>query len=495
MVDILTDKRGWKEFPVEAVIVGAFEPKPDGILDELNKLLDKAVEPMIKKKEFTGEFGQMRLINTLKKLPCENILLVGLGKRDEFDLENLRRISGTVSRALRDQGIKEFASTLHTLPTKKATLREQSQAVVEGSILGAYHFTKYKTLKREKIKEVKKVTLLNADKATEEAAPAGKIIADAQCLSRDLVNEPAMQLTPAKLAEEALKLKKSGVKVTVYDKKGIEKLGLKALLAVNAGSMEEPRFIIMEYKKGSGAPIAIVGKGITFDSGGLDIKPASFMLDMKSDMGGAAAVIGTMKAISELGLPVNVIGVVASTENMPGNRAYKPGDVVTAYNGVNMEIGNTDAEGRVILSDALAYTEKHFKPKYMVDLATLTGACVVALGYAAAGVMSKDAALVNKLKIAGDSSGEKVWELPMLDDYKEYVKSDIADVFNIPGNKGYEAGAIAGGWFLQYFVEKTPWAHIDIAGPAWSVDKKHYWIKGGTGFGVRLLVSFLKNVR
>ena len=303
-----------------------------------------------------------------------------------------------------------------------------------------------------------------------------------------------MTLTPTKLAEAALGLKKFGVKVTVYDKKGIEKLGLQALLAVNRGSAEEPRFIVMEYRKGSGAPIALVGKGITFDSGGLNLKPGNFMLGMKDDMGGAGVVIGTIKAIAELGLKTNVVGVISSTENMTGGRAYKPGDVVKAYNGVTMEIGNIDAEGRVVLSDALAYAEKHFKPKYMVDVATLTGACLVALGYAAAGVFSKDPALANRLKDAGEATGERLWELPMWDDYKDYIRSEIADVLNMPGNKGYEAGAICGAMFLQNFVEKTPWAHIDLS-PAWSIEKKHYWQKGGTGFGVRLLVEFLKRTK
>jgi leucyl aminopeptidase len=495
MVDILVDKKSWKEATTEAVVLGVFEGSQDGILNELNKLLDKAVDHIIRKKEFLGESGQMKLINTLKRLPCEHVLLVGLGKRDEFDLEKLRRVSATASRALRDNGIKAAATTLHTVSAKRATYREQAQAVVEGAILGTYQFNKYKTMNREKIKEFKVLTLLEADRAVEEGAEAGKIIADAQSWVRDLVNEPAMTLTPEKLADAAAELKKLGVKVTVYDKKAIEKLGLHALLAVNNGSGKEPRFVTLEYKKGSGAPVAIVGKGITFDSGGLDIKPAAYMGDMKSDMAGAATVIGTIKAIAELGLAVNVVGVFASTENMPGCNAYKPGDVVKAYNGRTMEIGNTDAEGRVILSDALAYTEKNFKPKVIVDLATLTGACVVALGYAAAGVMSKDAALVSKLKIAGDAAGEKLWELPMFEDYKDSVKSDIADVHNIPGGKGYEAGAIAGAWFLQHFVDKAPWAHIDIAGPAYSNERKHYIEKGGTGFGLRMLVEFIKAQR
>lgn len=495
MVDILTDKRGWKEFPAEAVILGAFEPKPDGLLDELNKLLDKAVEPIIRKKEFAGEFGQLKLITTVKKLPCENILLVGLGKRDEFGLEQLRRISGSAARTLRDNGIKSIATTLHTIPAKKATLREQAQAVAEGTILGAYQFSKYKTLNREKLKELKSLTLLEADKAAEEGAAAGKVIADAQAWARDIVNEPGSTMTPAKLAEQALELRKLGVKVTVHDKKSIEKLGLNALLAVNRGSNEEPRLIILEYRKGKGAPVALVGKGITFDSGGLNIKTAQFMEGMHGDKAGAAAIIGAFRAIASLGLSVNVVGVIPSTENMTGGAAYKPGDVVTAYNGRTMEIGNTDAEGRVILSDALAYAEKNFKPRCIIDLATLTSACVIALGYAAAGVMSKDPALINRLKDAGEAAGERLWELPMLEDYKEYVKSEVADVRNIPGGKGYEAGAIAGAWFLQHFVDKTPWAHLDIAGPAWSIERKHYWDKNATGFGVRLLVEFLKRVR
>ncbi len=495
MIDVLTDKRGWKEFEGEAVVLGVFEPKPDSVLADINKILEGAIDHIIKKKEFTGEAGQIRMIHTLKKLPCEHIVLVGLGKRDEFGLEQLRRASGIVARVMRDNGIKSYATTLHNTTTKKATLREQAQAVAEGTILGSYQFVKYKTMNKEKIKELKSITLLEAEKAAEEGGSTGRIIGEAQNRARDLINEPGSSLTPNKLAEEALSLKKIGVKVTVYDKKGIEKLGLNGLLAVNRGSFEEPRFIVIEYKKGSGSLVALVGKGITFDSGGLDLKQPPFMAEMQGDMAGGAAVICTIRALAELGANANVVGIVPCTENMPGCNAYKPGDVVTAYNGRTMEIGNTDAEGRVILADALGYAEKVFKPKYIIDLATLTGACVVALGYVSAGLMSRDSALVNRLKLAGEASGELVWELPMLDDYKEIVKSDIADVKNIPGGKGYEAGAIAGGWFLQHFVEKTLYAHIDIAGPAWSIDRKHYLEKGGTGFGVRLLVEFLKGIR
>ncbi|MEM4247029.1 MAG: leucyl aminopeptidase [Candidatus Woesearchaeota archaeon] len=494
MVDILTDRRGWKEFDGEAVVLGVFEPKPDTLLNEINRLLDGAIDHVIKKKEFTGEFGQVRLINTLKKLPCEHVLLIGLGKRDEFGLEQLRRASGIAAKVLRDNGIPNFATTLHNVPAKKATLREQAQAVAEGTILGAYHFTKFKTQNKDKIKNIESVTLLGAEKAAEEGSRRGKIIADCQNYCRDLVNEPASLLTPSRLAEEALALRKLGVKVTVYDKKGVEKLGLNGLLAVSKGSAEEPRFIILEYKKGSRPLVALVGKGLTFDSGGLDLKQPQFMEGMHGDMAGGAAIICAIKALAMLDANANVVGIVPCAENMPGCHAYKPGDLITAYNGKTIEVGNTDAEGRVIIADAIAYAEKNYNPKYIIDLATLTGACVVALGYFAAGLMSREASLANKLKLSGEATGERVWELPMWDDYKEIVKSEVADVKNVPGGKGYEAGPIAGAWFLQHFVENTPLAHIDIAGPAWSIDKKHYLEKGGTGYGVRLLVEFLKYI-
>ena len=393
MVDILTDRRGWKDFDGEAVVLGVFEPKPDALLGEINRLLDGAIDHVIKKKEFTGEFGQVKLVNTLKRLPCEHILLVGLGKRDDFGLEQLRRASGIAARVLRDNGIPVFATTLHNVPARKATLREQAQAVVEGIILGAYQFTKYRTLNREKIKELKSITLLEAEKAAEEGAKAGKIIADCQNYARDLVNEPGSSLTPARLAEEALALKKLGVKVTVYDKEGIKRLGLNGLLAVSRGSAEEPRFILLEYKKGNSPLVAIVGKGLTFDSGGLDIKQPQFMESMHDDMAGGAAIICAIKALALLGANANVVGIIPSAENMPGCHAYKPGDIITAYNGKTIEVGNTDAEGRIILADAVGYAERHYKPKYIVDIATLTGACIVALGYFAAGLMSRDAAV------------------------------------------------------------------------------------------------------
>ena len=308
---------------------------------------------------------------------------------------------------------------------------------------------------------------------------------------RDLANEPGSDLTPAEFAKEAKKLQKLGVKVTVFVKKKIEKLGMTALLAVNRGSVNEPRFVIMEYNGGGKKKVALVGKGITFDSGGIQIKPGDSMVNMKDDMCGAAVVLGTVRAAAMLKSKVNIVGVFASTDNMTGGNAYKPGDVVPTYSGKTIEIAHTDAEGRVILSDALAYTEKNLKPDYMIDLATLTGACVVALGSVCAAVMGTDKKLIQNLISSGNSTGERLWELPFFSEYHDQVKSEIADVRNI-GTLKREAGAITAGTFLGAFVEKTPWAHLDIAGMAWSDREYGYIQKGGTGFGVRLLIHALE---
>jgi leucyl aminopeptidase len=299
-------------------------------------------------------------------------------------------------------------------------------------------------------------------------------------------------MKPDDLAQEAKKLEKLGVKVTIYDKKAIEKIGLTALLAVNRGGVNEPRFVIMEYNGGGKKKVALVGKGITFDSGGLDIKTADGMLTMKEDMAGAATVLATVKAAALLKLKVHVVGVFAATENMLGMDPYKPGDVVIAYNGKTIEIANTDAEGRVILSDALAYTEKMIKPDAMVDIATLTGAVSVALGHVCAGVMGTETKLIDHLIMSGNATGERLWPFPFYSEYHEMVKSDIADVQNI-GKIPRSAGSIMGGAFLAAFVEKTPWAHIDIAGVSWSNLDAEYVRKGGTGFGVRLLVHALEH--
>ncbi len=480
-------------FKTELIVVGLFSPaeKLPAELKTVDGKLHGAIAHAIKGKEFEGEWQQFRLVSTLDKIPAKNILLLGLGKKEDVTLEILRRAAGLSAKLVRDFcGITEYATTLHNLDVKSTTRQERAQAVAEGSVLGAYQYIKYRTVDKSKIKVISQVTLVGDDVHAE--VKKGVILGECANLVRDLANEPASNLKPVDLANEARKLEKLGVKVTVYDKKAMEKIGLTAVLAVNRGSVHEPRFVIMEYNNGGKQKFAMVGKGITFDSGGLDIKDADNMLTMKHDMAGAATVIGVVRAAALLKLKTHIVGVFAATENMPGMDAYKPGDVVPAYNGKTIEIMNTDAEGRVILADALSYTEKNLKPAAMVDLATLTGAVRVALGSECAGIMGRDEKLMDHLISSGNATGERLWKLPFWQEYHEQVKSEIADVRNT-GAIARSAGAITGGTFLAAFVDKTPWAHIDIAGPAWSEQDLDYIRKGGTGFGVRLLIHALEH--
>src|SRR5574342_74412 len=476
-------------FKTELIVVGLFSPaeKLPAELKAVDEKLNGAIAHAIKGKEFEGEWQQFRLISTLDKIPAKNILLFGLGKKEDANVEILRRAAGLSAKIVRDFcGITEYATTLHNRDV--GGREERAQAVAEGSVLGAYQYLKFKTVDKNKIKIISQVTLVGD--GVHDSVKKGTVLAECTNLVRDLVNEPASNMKPVDLADEAKKLESLGVKVTVHDKKSIEKIGLTALLAVNRGSVNEPRFVIMKYSNGGKKKVAFVGKGITFDSGGLDIKPADGMVTMKEDMAGAATVIAAVRAAATLKLKVHVVGVFAATENMLGMDAYKPGDVVLAYNGKTIEIGNTDAEGRVILSDALSYTEKNVKPDVMVDLATLTGAVRIALGNVCAAVLSKDEKMVSHLIKSGTATGERLWQLPTWPEYNELVKSDIADVFNmstIPRN----AGTIVGAVFLSNFVEKTPWAHLDIAGVSWADADAEYIRKGGTGFGVRLLVHAL----
>ncbi len=480
-------------FKTELIVVGLFSPakKLPAEMQKVDELLHGAISHAIKGKEFEGEWQQFRLVSTLDKIPAKNILLLGLGKQEESNLELLRRASGMSAKIVRDYcGITEYATTLHNLDVPKTSKQERAQAVAEGSVLGAYQYIKYRTVEKQKIKVLSKLTLVGDGVAAE--VKKGAILAECENLVRDMANEPGSNLTPEKLADTAKELEKFGVKVTVHDKKSIEKLGLTALLAVNKGSVHEPRFVIMEYNGGGKKKVALVGKGITFDSGGLDLKPSDGMLTMKHDMCGAATVIGAVRAAALLKTKANVVGVFAATENMPGGDAYKPGDVVPTYSGKTIEVANTDAEGRVVLSDALAYTEKNLKPDVIIDFATLTGACIVALGSVCAGIMGKEQKLIDHLVNSGTATGERLWQLPFFQEYHEQVKSEIADVRNL-GIIRKEAGAITAGTFLAAFVEKTPWAHIDIAGTAWSDQDLEYIRKGGTGFGVRMIIHALEN--
>lgn len=491
-MQIKINKSQIEQTKTQLLVMGYFEDAENADVKKIDKQLNNTVENSVKQKEFIGEFLQTKLLTTNGKMPFDKLLLIGLGKQKEFNIGMLRRAASAMTIAAKNLGVKQFATNLQSLHINIPT-REKTIAVAESAILSAYNFSEYKTIDKNKIKTIDSMELIDANntKEVEDAINYAKITTEATCLVRDMVNQPAAYMTPLKIADIAKALPKQ-IKTTIHDKKAIEKMGMNALLAVNRGSAYEPRLIVLEYsgsKNKQDKPIALVGKGITFDSGGLDIKPADGMETMKMDMAGAATVIAVFKAAAELQLPINLIGVLPCTENMPGCGAYKPGDIIRSYSGKTIEVINTDAEGRVVLADALAYIEK-FKPSKIIDLATLTGACVVALGNLIAGVIGTDKKLIEQLIDSGLQTGEHLWELPLYEEFKEAVKSEVADVRNL-GIIGRAGGAITGAAFLASFVEKTQWAHLDIAGPAWSAEDKDHLRKGGTGFGTRLLINFL----
>lgn len=481
----------------DVLIFGVFENE-FGSLKKISGWLYSAVSLLSKEKKFSGEQFTHHFFSSCSNMPSKNILVVGFGKRESFDIDVLRKSSALAARLIKDLGFKSFVSALHQ--NSPINIYNSASAVVEGALLALYDFTSFKTVGVDKIKKIDSFSLVdekNFDTVKTAVDHAVKVC-NAVYFTRDLVNFPPNFLTPEKLAVFAKDLSKShkSIKVSVFDKKAIQKLGFNSLLAVNQGSAKEPRFIVLEYKKSSTKPIVLVGKGITFDSGGIDLKPAEGMEAMQGDMAGAAVVLGTFKAVAELNLPVNIVGLIPSTENLPDGNAYKPSDIVKSYSGKTIEINNTDAEGRVVLADALSYAAK-FKPKAVIDLATLTGACVVALGFSASGLFSNNDELIKKFKLSAESTSERVWELPLYDYFKEAMKSDVADIRNLSTIAGGKyGGACTGAAFLQFFVdEKYPWVHLDIAPTFWSPEDKFYTRKYGTGYGVRLLLDFLKKFK
>ena len=414
--------------------------------------------------------------------------VVGLGPAEEVDADVLRSAAGSVVRAA-----KRFASlSVDLLGALPATddAPGAAQAIAEGLVLGGYQFSTYKSdPKRSKLERI--VIVGGGGKRISTAIDRGRVIAEAACWARDLANEPGGSLTPAKLAKQAVaEGARAGFEVTVWDEKEIRKQKLGGLLGVNRGSEQPARFLRLEYApaKASGT-IALVGKGITFDSGGLSLKPADGMIGMKGDMGGAAAVLGAFSAIATLGAKVKVLGFLPITDNMTGGDATRVGDVLTARNGKTIEVLNTDAEGRLILADGLSLASEA-APDAIVDLATLTGACMVALGERIAGLMGNDQGWIDQVQAAADAAGEKVWPLPLPSYLRGKLDSELADMKNITSTR--YGGALAAGVFLQEFVgDGIPWAHLDIAGPADSSEVEGELVKGGTGFGVRTLVSLL----
>jgi leucyl aminopeptidase len=380
------------------------------------------------------------------------------------------------------------------IPESSEDPQELITTMGEGALLALYRFDKYLSKKPEDQAPLQEIVLVSEEKKFAAkgslAARQAAILAEATMMSRDLCNAPGNEIFPETLAKAAADAgKKFGFKVTILGKGEIEKHGMGGVLGVCQGSARPPRFIIMEYGKQSKRTVVLVGKGVTFDTGGISIKPSANMAEMKMDMSGAAAVIGTLRAVAALNLPVHVVGLVPAVENMPGGNSIRPGDILRHYNGMTSEVDNTDAEGRLILADALGFAAQ-YKPAAVIDLATLTGACVVALGHYATGMMGTDAGLMARLTKAGERTYERVWELPLFDEYEKLIKSDVADVKNVGGRWG---GAITAGWFLRKFIGNYPWVHLDIAGTAMLEENGDYTQRGSSGVGVRLLTEFLRH--
>jgi len=466
-------------------------------LESFPKQLKNLAEKISSLENFKGKDGEVCKVYANNAITPSQLLLIGIGKKEKFSLELLRRATATgLNKA---KGIKAKKVSLDFSSASKQlefSTEEITQAIVEGAMLSQYKFDKYLSEKKDKEK-IAEVILFDASDETAKKIKTGitiaKIICEGTILARDLENAPSNEIYPESLADVAKKsAEQFGFDCEVWGKAKIEEEKFGGLLAVSSGSMKEPRFIILKYNGTQSAetqPMIFVGKGVTFDSGGISIKPSANMAEMKMDMSGAAAVIGTLQTIARLKLPVNVMGLIPATENMPSGTAVKPGDVVTHRGGKTSEVDNTDAEGRLILADALAYASQ-FKPSAVIDLATLTGACVVALGHFATGMMGNDDEVMNKLKLAGEKTYERVWQLPMFDEYEKLIKSDVADVKNVGGRW---AGTITAAFFLKKFIGDYKWVHLDIAGTAILEDNQPYAPKGGSGVGVRLLVELMKN--
>src|SRR5882762_3834176 len=477
--------------PLLAVALAQGSAVPASLAD-----LDRAAGGVVARVVTSGDFKGKRDETTLLYLSGAKpgrVLLVGLGKPGEVSRNTIRRAAAVAAKRARALGAKQLAFTVAPEARNGVSARDLGQAAVEGAAHGAWAFTELKATPDDPKPEVEGVTLVCEQKEMKEVA-AGQRVGDAvaagQRLTRYLQMLPGNVCTPTYLAERAKQLADQyGFTLTVFDRAKLQQEGMGALLAVAQGSAQEPRLIVLEHRGGGGdaAPVALVGKGVTFDSGGISIKPAQNMEDMKFDMSGAAAVLGTFETLGQLKPKVNVVGLIPATENLPSGHAIKPGDVVKSHFGKTIEIINTDAEGRLILCDALSYVRR-FKPAAVIDIATLTGAVVVALGQVAIGEMGNDEALLAEVREAGERAGERCWPLPLWDEYRDLLKSDIADLKN-SGGRG--AGSIAGGWFLKEFVEGYPWVHLDIAGTAYTDGEGPHQAKGPTGVGVRLFTEFI----
>jgi leucyl aminopeptidase len=482
------------EVDADALVVMVYEGETaeEPALKELNERSGGLIAELLGSDEMHGKHGETVYVHQPGSIRAHRLLLIGAGKREEFSFDTVRRVAGSAARFLRSKGARRIA----VLRRLSLDLERSAQAAVEGVLLGLFEPDMYKTQDKEE-RRIDELILLAASSGAEDALAAGvergRIIGEAVNFARELINEPSSTLTPTELAERARETAtRFGLEIDVLDEHQMKELGMGALMGVARGSDEPARLIVLTYTpKGEPAAsrdvIAIIGKGITFDSGGISIKPAEGMEKMKYDMSGAAATLAAMRAIAQLKPAVNVIGLMPSTENMPSGRAYKPGDVLRAMNGTTIEVVNTDAEGRLILADAICYAKK-LGATQIIDLATLTGAVIIALGSVNVGLFGNDPKLIEGIRRSASEVGERLWPLPMDDDYRDLIKSDIADIKNSAGRYG---GSITAAWFLRDFAAETPWVHLDIAGTAWENERKPFMAKGPTGIGIRTLINYV----
>lgn len=465
---------------------------PVGIAGSIDQVLCGQISAIIREQPDCTKYGKTTIVHTFSGLGCKRIILLGLGNQEKLTMDRLRNLSAIAMRLAMTLGSNTVGSIVHGHDSMKSSMSQIVQMLVEGTILGIYKFNQYKTQIDDDKPSIQKVVIIDTDKSNidiiEQAIKKGVIIGEAVNLARDLVNHPANHMTPTKMAWHASEIaKQTNMEVTILDREQMQKQGMHALLAVARGTTEPPKLVVLKYMGNNNSKhvVAFVGKGITFDSGGISLKPSEGMHEMKDDMAGAAAVLGALSAIGRLKLNINVIGIIPCTENMPSGMALKPGDVISSLAGKTIEIFSTDAEGRLILADAVAYANK-LGATHIIDLATLTGACVVALGSVTSGLITNDHSWARQVLDAAERTGEKIWELPNYEEYQEQIKSDIADLKN---SGGRQAGAITAGLFIEQFVDKTPWVHIDIAGTVSATKNSGYKVKGATGVGVQTLIE------
>jgi leucyl aminopeptidase len=472
------------------------------VLEDSNKVLglpkfDIKISSSVNQslKDMNGKLGKLVIIPIPGKKQAQRIILAGIGKKGDLTKDTIRFVSGKIAQKVKELQLKEFS--IITPPTFVCDSISSVSQIIEGSKMSLYKFEKFKTEKTNKSPDL--TIIVSKSNKISKVIEVAEAVAEGVIFTKNIANLPPNECTPTTLANFAKDIsKKNKMKCVIISQPELKKKGFGGITAVGKGSKNEPKLIVMEHSHGpkTQKPIVLVGKAVTFDTGGISLKPGQGMDEMKFDKCGGCTVLGIMKSVSELKLPINVVGIIPSVENMPGGEAYRPGDIIKLYNGKTAEILNTDAEGRIILADALAYGEKQYSPKVIIDFATLTGACIIALGNNVAAIVSNNEQLTKKITNSSKTTTEEIWELPLTQDYMDMIKSDVADIKNV--GIGRAAGTITAAAFLKSAIKDTPWVHFDIAGVAWTqgaaTKEKPYNPKGATGFGVRLILDYLQNL-